>query len=66
MKIKLNGKDVEIAVPIRIIDLLEKHGLLGKPMVVELNGEIVKGDRYASVQLADGDAVEVVGLVGGG
>jgi len=35
-------------------------------VAVELNGRIVPRSEYAGVVLGDGDAVEIVGFVGGG
>lgn len=66
MKIKLNGKDTETPEGYKITDLLKLHSLLGKPLVVELNGAIVKNDQYGATILAEGDVLEIVRLVGGG
>ena len=66
MKIKINGKETETPGGHMIADLLEMHALLGKPLVVELNGAIVKKDLYDETKLAEGDALEIVRLVGGG
>lgn len=66
MKIKLNGKDTETPGGYRIADLLKMHSLLGKPLVVEHNGVIVKKDRYDETRLTEGDVLEIVRLVGGG
>jgi len=47
-------------------DLVERLELNGKRIAVERNGEIVPRSRFASVRLADGDALEIVVAVGGG
>ena len=66
MKIKINGKETETPGGDTIADLLKMHALLGKPLVVELNGAIVKKDLYDETKFAEGDALEIVRLVGGG
>jgi thiamine biosynthesis protein ThiS len=63
MKIKLNGKEAEAG---SLSELLERYGLKDKPLVVELNGSIIKRDRYDDVHLNEGDVLEIVRLVGGG
>jgi sulfur carrier protein len=40
--------------------------LEGKRLAVERNGEIVPRSDYAAVELANGDAIEIVVAVGGG
>jgi sulfur carrier protein len=41
-------------------------GLAGKRIAVEKNGEIVPRSQYASMPIAAGDRLEIVGAVGGG
>lgn len=66
MKIKLNGKDIETGENTTVSALLVKYGLNGKPLVVELNGSIIKSGQYDGVRLNEGDVLEIVRLVGGG
>ncbi|MDP2807581.1 MAG: sulfur carrier protein ThiS [bacterium] len=66
MTIKLNGKDIETGGAISISALLGKYFLQGKPLVVELNGIIIKRVQYDDVRLNEGDVLEIVRLVGGG
>jgi len=47
-------------------DLLQQLNLPGGAVVVELNGSIVKRGSYGTTMVRDGDAVEIVRLVGGG
>ncbi len=46
--------------------LVEKLGLVGKRLAIELNGEIVPKSTFAEVHLQNGDKLEIVGAVGGG
>jgi sulfur carrier protein len=40
--------------------------LSGKRLAIEKNGEIVPRSQFDSVNLQDGDKLEIVGAVGGG
>ena len=45
---------------------MRELALEGKRIAVEKNGEIVPRSRYADTPVAVGDALEIVGAVGGG
>jgi sulfur carrier protein len=47
-------------------ELIEKLGLPKERVAVELNGDLVPRAQRASRPLKDGDALEIVTLVGGG
>jgi sulfur carrier protein len=66
MIIKLNGNPAEIPDNLSVSELLQKYGLKGKPLVVELNGQIVHSSQHSGVGLKPGDVLEVVRMVGGG
>jgi sulfur carrier protein len=46
--------------------LLQRLDLHRQVVAVEVNGELVPRKQHAQQQLADGDTVELVTLVGGG
>ncbi|MRR08815.1 sulfur carrier protein ThiS [bacterium] len=66
MKLTVNGSPQEYAGPPTVAGLLDSLGLAGGTVVVELNGAIVGKARHAATAVRDGDAVEIVRLVGGG
>ncbi|HET9947523.1 MAG TPA: sulfur carrier protein ThiS [Longimicrobiales bacterium] len=66
VRIRLNGKDREIAAGLSVAALLEELELHPATVVVELNREILERGRYADVEVADGDSIELVHFVGGG
>ncbi len=66
MDIVMNGKAVCVVEPISVLDLLRQHGLEGKRLAVELNGEIVPKSQHAQISLKNGDKLEIVLAVGGG
>jgi thiamine biosynthesis protein ThiS len=66
MTIRLNGKTREVRCGHTVRSLLEELELHPGMIVVELNRDILERDRYADVQIHDGDSLELVHFVGGG
>lgn len=64
--LSVNGDPRQFDASTRVVDLIQSLGLEGKRVAVERNGEIVPRSRFTSVELADGDSVEIVVAVGGG
>jgi sulfur carrier protein len=51
---------------VTISALIVKLNLTGKRLAIEKNGEIVPRSQFETVNLLDGDKLEIVGAVGGG
>jgi thiazole synthase len=67
MTLQLNGQAKELDDTTASLEgLLKSLDLLGRPVVVELNGQPVLPDAYAEVTLADGDRLEIVRIAAGG
>ena len=68
MKLTINGetKDVPLPADATIVELLDQMGLKGRPVAVERNRQIVPRREHDQTTLAEGDALELVTLVGGG
>jgi thiamine biosynthesis protein ThiS len=66
LKLIVNGQDRELAEGTTIAGLLAELGLDPRMLAVERNLELVPRAQHADTQLASGDRVEVVTLVGGG
>jgi sulfur carrier protein len=67
VQLSVNGTSRSFEHPIRTVaDLVRELSLEGKRIAVEKNGAIVPRSRYAETPVADGDALEIVGAVGGG
>jgi len=62
----VNGEPRQFDPPLRVAELVDRLGLTGKRIAVELNGEIVPKSQYDDTPLADGDRLEIVVAVGGG
>jgi len=65
MKLTLNGetKNTEART---IRDLLVELGLGDQAVAVEVNQQVIPKARHDQTSLSDGDAIELVTLVGGG
>ena len=66
ISLQVNGKAVELAAPTPLRDYLASLGVNPLAVAVELNGRILERSEFDSVRLGDGDAVEIVRMVGGG
>jgi sulfur carrier protein len=66
MQIQVNGEALEVASNCTIADLLAQLQKQARYLAVEQNGELVPRSRHGEVPLVEGDAIEIVTLVGGG
>jgi thiamine biosynthesis protein ThiS len=62
----VNGRPREVPAPLSVAGLLAHLEVPTRGVAVEVNLQIVPRLRQAETNLADGDRVEVVTLVGGG
>ena len=63
--VKINGEALDLAGRV-LADYLAGAGYSLIRVAVERNGEIIPKRLYGETVLADGDALEIVGFVGGG
>jgi sulfur carrier protein len=66
MRITVNGESREIPEGGTLLDLLERSGVNRGRVACEVNGELVRRADHASAVLREGDAVEIVQMIGGG
>lgn len=66
IRVRLNGKDRDVAAGHNVRSLVESLDLQPSLVVVELNREILARDAYAEVPVREGDTIELVHFVGGG
>jgi sulfur carrier protein len=66
MKITVNGEATEVPVDLDMSGLIERLGLGGRRIAVEVNQELLPRSRFDGHRLQDGDRVEVIHAVGGG
>jgi len=64
--IYFNGEMRTLAASVSVASLITELPLAGKRFAVERNGEIVPKSQLTSVNVCDGDKLEIVIAVGGG
>lgn len=65
MKVRVNGVEMEVKAT-TVMDLLKELDINPQRVVVEVNLEIVKRDRFSEYRIKEGDSIEIVNFVGGG
>jgi thiamine biosynthesis protein ThiS len=66
IQVVVNGKPLPTQEQILIPDFLKSQKITPERVVVEWNGKAQTRSESASVQLSDGDVLEVVRIVAGG
>ncbi len=66
MRIQINGEPQSLDDGLTVADLLARFELAPQRVAVEINEELAPRATFAERQLAEGDRVEIVTLVGGG
>jgi sulfur carrier protein len=66
MKIQLNGASAEFEPPLTLSGLLERHKLKPETVVVEHNLRVPEKSEYPTLEIRDGDRIEIVKFMGGG
>jgi thiazole synthase len=66
LNITINGEKQTVPQGTSLAELLDRLGLDRRRVAVEINQELVPGAGHADRSLGQGDAVEIVTLVGGG
>jgi thiamine biosynthesis protein ThiS len=66
ISLTINGRDVQLANPMTIRELLASKHLHEKIVVVEHNREIVPRERYDDVVVGADDDLEIVQMMAGG
>ena len=65
-RITVNAEPRTLPDPLTVADLLRTSATTPTKLAVEVNRDVVPRAEHAARRLADGDAVEIVTLVGGG
>jgi len=66
IRVTIGGEPRQVAAGTTVAELLASLGAAGRPCAVEVNRQIVPRVAHATHRVAEGDAIEVVGFVGGG
>ena len=66
MKILLNGDPYEVPGPLTIAGLLARLDIDSRRVAVERNLVVLKRALFETIEVSDGDQIEIVNFVGGG
>ena len=66
MEVSVNGKSVSVPAGSSLSTLIQRLSLGDSKIAVEHNREIIPRSQYDSLQLRDGDQLEIVQAIGGG
>lgn len=64
--ITVNGKTTDLEGGITVTELLGRMGFVWPMLVVRVNGQLVKRDRFDDTTVSDGDTVDVIHMMSGG
>jgi len=66
LRVQVNGEIRDVADHSTLSDLVDELSLAPARIAVELNGEVVRRNKWTETVLSEGDRLEVVHFVGGG
>jgi len=64
--ITLNGEARQLDASLSVEELIQQLGLGHRRVAVLHNGGVIPREAYGATRVGDGDAVEIVHMVGGG
>jgi sulfur carrier protein len=66
MRVKVNGKEMDLRDNITIKELIEELKIEGKVMAAAINMEVVKKENWDEKTINEDDKIELLQFVGGG
>jgi sulfur carrier protein len=66
MQITVNGTPTAVPDALTMAELIERLGLAGRRVAVEVNATLIPRSRFAEHRLTADDRVEIIQAVGGG
>ena len=66
MQLTLNGESRKVDKELPLTGLLETLSLADRRVAVMVNQQVVRRGEFPQTRLRDGDAVEIIQMVGGG
>ena len=66
-KVKINGKEQELELPVSVIELIRKNNVKQPDTVsIQLNGSFVLREKYEEALVHEGDEIDFLYFMGGG
>jgi len=66
LRVQVNGEIRDVADHSTLSDLVDELSLAPARIAIELNGDVVRRNKWTETVLSEGDRLEVVHFVGGG
>ena len=66
LRLRINGEEKTLSGPMTVAELLAYLEVNERQVGVERNKTLVRKAEFSTVQVADGDELEIVSFVGGG
>ncbi len=66
LRLRINGEERTLSGPMTVAELLAYLEVNERQVGVERNKTLVRKAEFSTVQVADGDELEIVSFVGGG
>ena len=66
MNVTINGTAQQLTSTKNLSDIVASFSKQSRHVITELNGAIIPSERWAEIQLQEGDTLELVTFVGGG
>jgi len=66
IEVVINGKKEKIEEGVTIAQILKQRNIRPEMVAVELNGQVIERDAYASLELKEGDSLEFLFYMAGG
>jgi thiamine biosynthesis protein ThiS len=66
IEVRINGGSRALRPGLDLARLLEELGVSARTVIVEKNGEVIQRERFGQEPVEDGDAIELIQLMGGG
>ena len=61
-----NGKEEQLRQSMPVSDFLKSKNLKPELITIELNGEVLRREKYHLTKLCEGDKIELLSYMGGG
>lgn len=66
LTVKINGKELQLKSSITLEEYIVSKAMQNKAIIVEYNYEIPEKEAWPSIELKEGDNIEILKFIGGG
>ena len=66
IEVNINGETRSVGEGLKLHQLLEELGVLEQILLVEMNGDLIRRERFDENTVKEGDILELIRITGGG